>query len=94
MSSGSGTAPTEGDIARWARWSSSTHPPRDWLLVDERRFRSVVACTAALRQRERLPTEEVIAGDWERSALDDDWRAGIRVTWAETKLRTRAQWKL
>lgn len=88
---GSRTTPTEADIARWTSWASTLHPPRDWLLVDGRRYRSVRDVADALRQRAAMPEERLIPGDWFRDPLDVTWRETIRAQWAETKLRNRAQ---
>jgi hypothetical protein len=78
---GAGTVPTEGDIARWVAWESSPLPPRDWLIVDDRRFRSVAATVDALRRRADMPDEVSIAGDWDGTGLDSAYRAGAR-SWA------------
>lgn len=91
---GSGTVPTEADIARWASWASGPHPPRDWLLVDGRRYRSVPGVVEALQQREAMPSDRLISGDWFDDPFDRRWRESLRAQWAETKLRNRAQSKL
>lgn len=88
---GAGTIPTEADIARWVAWASAAHVPRDWLIVDSRRFRSVAAVADALRQRTPMPEERTIPGDWLGDPLDTTWRETIRAEWDETKSRNRAQ---
>lgn len=86
---GAGTVPTEGDIARWVAWETSPLPPRDWLIVDARRFRSIAATIDALRTRSPMPEEQTIAGDWDGSGLDPAFRANVHETWTETKRRAQ-----
>jgi hypothetical protein len=88
---GRGTIPTEGDVARWVKWESRTTPPRDWLLADGLRFRSVRDCVEALRHRSPIPEEDTIAGDWDGPPTNetDESRAEIRANWTETKRRNR-----
>jgi hypothetical protein len=87
---GEGTVPTEGDIARWVAWESGPRPPRDWLVVDGKRFRSVSATVDALRRRSPMPDERTIAGDWFGDGLDPAFRAEVREIWSETKRRIHA----
>jgi len=87
---GDGTRPTEGDVARWIRWMACEHPPRDWLLVDGLRFRSVRACVDALRERAPFPGEHTIAGEWDGPPDDDTWRAEIRADWPAIRARNQA----
>jgi len=81
---GGGTAPTEGDVARWMQWESRSRHPIDWLLVDGIRFRSVAADVEALRQRSPLPDEEQIVGDWDRPPRDPSWQERIHRSWADS----------
>ena len=87
---GAGTYPTEGDVARWMTWLARGCAPRDWLIVDGLRFRSVPACVDALLERRGMPSERTIAGDWDGPPEDDSWRARIHDEWPETKARNRA----
>jgi hypothetical protein len=87
---GDGTRPTEGDVARWMRWTTCEDPPDDWLLVDGLRFRSVRSCVDALREREPLPDERTIVGDWDGVLDDPPWRSTIRADWPGTKARNQA----
>jgi hypothetical protein len=82
---GGGTGPTEGDVARWVTWQSTRQAPRDWMIADGLRVRSVRDVVAALRAREPMPAARLIAGDWDGSGLDETLRAELRATWAETK---------
>ena len=91
---GQGTAPTEGDIARWIRWSDGDHPPRNWLIADGRRFRSVPDVVETLKMRAPMPDEEVIVGDWWSLDLAEATsRGAIRANWAETKRRNKRFWR-
>jgi hypothetical protein len=87
---GAGTVPTEGDIARWVAWETSPLPPRDWLIVDDRRFRSIASTVDALRTRSAVPEEQTIAGDWDGRGLDPAFRANVHARWPETTRRARA----
>jgi len=87
---GEGSVPSEGDIARWTQWTSGCHTPRDWLIVDGTRFRSVRATVDALRSRAVLPTEQVIAGDWDGPLLTPAFRQRTLSEWPETVRRARA----
>ena len=86
---GEGTIATEGDIARWAAWESGPRPPRDWLIVDETRFRSVSATVDALRRRSPIAHEQNIVGDWNGDGLDPVLRVELRNNWSETKRRIK-----
>ena len=91
---GRGTTPTEGDIARWTRWSVGDHPPRNWLIADGRRFRSVRDVVETLRMRVPMPDEEMISGDWWFPDLAEATSRGeIRANWAETVRRNKRFWK-
>jgi hypothetical protein len=90
---GEGTRPTEGDVARWVRWTACEYPPRDWLLVDGLRFRSVRGCVDALRERGPLPRERGIVGDWDGPPEDGSWRADIHADWPAIKARNQASWR-
>jgi hypothetical protein len=91
---GDGTVPTEGDVARWAQWEKGSQPARDWLIVDETRFRSVRMTVDALRTRVELPAEQTIAGDWDGSSLDPEFRVQVHRDWPETVHRNRASSRL
>ncbi|MEX0664918.1 MAG: hypothetical protein WD598_09135 [Acidimicrobiia bacterium] len=88
---GRGTIPSEGDIGRWHGWVASGIPPRDWLLVDGLTFRSVSQVAHALRDRSRMPCEQIIPGDWwGADAKEHAERRAIREQWTQTKQRNRA----
>jgi hypothetical protein len=89
-----GSIPTEGDIARWVAWQSGSHAPRDWLIVDETRFRSVAATVDALRSRTAMPAEQTIVGDWCGDIPNLTLRAEIRANWTETKRSAQTHWRL
>jgi hypothetical protein len=91
---GEGTVSTEGDIARWVSWEAGPHVPRDWLLVDRTRFRSVRATVDALRSRWPLPGTQIIAGDWDGPLLDPEFRARTFRDWPEAVRRNRARSRL
>jgi Arc/MetJ family transcription regulator len=86
---GSGTVPTEGDIARWMSWVAAEQAPRDWLIVDGLKARSVRAVVDALRARSPMPDEQDIAGDWDDALLDPQFREDVRARWTETKRRNQ-----
>ena len=87
---GRGTTPTEGDIARWTRWSVGDHSPRNWLIADGRRFRSVRDVVETLRKRVPMPDDEMIPGDWWVPDLAEARSRGeIRANWAETVRRNK-----
>ena len=87
---GAGTVATEGDIARWVSWETGPQPPRDWLVVDGTRFRSVSATVDALRRRLPMPDEHAIAGDWNGEPLDPAFRADVRENWIAIERRNQA----
>jgi len=91
---GAGTVPTEGDVARWVVWESGPRPPRDWLIVDGQRFRSVATTVEALRRRSPIPGEQTIVGDWLGDALAVSFRADVRANWTMTKRRNQATSRL
>lgn len=85
---GLGTVPTVGDLARWIRWSQAKWPPRDWLIADGRRFRSVPSVVDALKSGTSIPDEAMIPGDWWSPDLAElESRRKIRANWADTKRR-------
>src|SRR5262249_20224029 len=87
---GAGTVPTEGDIARWVLWTRCDEPPLDWLLVDGLHFRSVRACVDALHERQPVPAEQMIGGDWCELSEAETWRTDTRASWREIKARNKA----
>jgi hypothetical protein len=91
---GAGIVPTEGDIARWSRWEAATVSPRDWLIVDGIRFRSVRATLAALRDRRPIPAEQEIAGDWDELVIDMEFRTRVQRDWPKTVEEARMHWRL
>ena len=86
-----GTLPTECDVARWVQWTRCEEPPLDWLLVDGLRFCSVRACVDALRERQRIPGESAIVGDWCELSDSETWRAETHANWRDIKARNRAR---
>jgi hypothetical protein len=91
---GAGTMPTEGDVARWARWETGSQLPRDWLIVDETRFRSVRMTVDALRTRAEMPLEQTIAGDWDGTGLAPEFRRRMLHEWPEIVRRNQASSRL
>jgi len=85
-----GTMPTEGDLARWASWSSLPDPPNDWVVMDGLSYRSVAAVAEALERHLPPPAEGRIVGDWDDAVSDRPFRAKIRAEWDETVQRNRA----
>ena len=66
------------------------HPPRDWLIADGRRFRSVPDVVDARRMRTPMPDEAVIIGDWWTIDLaEEKSRSEIRANWAETTRKNK-----
>lgn len=91
---GDDAKPTEGDIARWARWATQSERPSDWLLVDQVTFRSVRECAQALYDCSPMPEVQTIPGDWwGPDDREEQERIAIRERWVETKRRNRAFWK-
>lgn len=88
---GGGTAPSEGDIARWMQWESGSQPPRDWLIADGTRFRSVRMTVDALRTRAEMPDEQTIVGDWNGPLVDPEFRRRTLNDWPETVRRHQAR---
>ena len=90
---GQGTAPTEGDIALWVHWSDVSCPPRNWLIADGLRFRSVPDVVQALRMCTPMPDEEVIIGDWWSLDLAEATsRKALRANWPETTRNNKRLW--
>jgi hypothetical protein len=88
---GAGTAPTEGDIARWIRWQQQPSAPDDWLIADGTRLRSVAETICALRERAPMPEEDEILGEWwEPSSRRIAQRDEIRRDWPRIKERNAA----
>ena len=87
---GAGTMPTEGDVARWVQWEAGPHTPRDWLIVDRTRFRSVRMTVDALRARAAMPDEETIAGDCDGPVPYPESRSRTLREWPETVRRNQA----
>ncbi len=88
---GEGTIPTEGDIARWARWATRDQCPTDWLLADRLAFRSVRDCAQALYDRSPMPGGQTISGDWwGPDDREEEGRIAFRERWVETNRRNQA----
>jgi hypothetical protein len=92
---GEGTVPTEGDIERWVQWSKTRRPPRDWLIADGLRFRSVPDAVEALRKRTPMPDQQAIVGDWWGvDAKELTFRNKTRARWTETVRRNQRLWSV
>jgi hypothetical protein len=87
---GRSTAPTGGDVARWMQWESGSQPPRDWLIADGTRFRSVRLTAEELRSRAVSSIEQTIIGDWDGPLLDPEFRRRTLREWPEIVRRNQA----